>query len=128
MDDDVGFWDIIISTFWFMLLVAWFWMVIHVLADMFRDRELSGWAKALWALFIVVIPWLGVLVYLLTRGASMNERERERVLERQAMMRGYAQPSGGANLSGELRALAELRDSGVLTLAEYEQAKAKALT
>jgi Short C-terminal domain/Phospholipase_D-nuclease N-terminal len=128
MDDDFGLWDVIVSMFWFMLLVAWFWLILSILADLFRDRDMKGWGKALWALFIIVVPWLGALVYLLARGDSMHERERQRALDQQASMRAYMQPSTEAGLSKELRELAELRDSGVLTPAEYEQAKAKALS
>lgn len=128
MDDDFGFWDVIVSMFWFMLLVAWIWMIFHVLADLFRDRDLNGGAKALWALFIVIIPWLGVLIYILVRGDSMNAREQQRAREQQEYMRSYLQTAAGPGISQQLRELAELRDSGVLTPAEYEQAKAKALT
>lgn len=127
MDDDFGLWDVIVSMFWFMLLVAWFWLILSILADLFRDRDMSGWGKALWALFIIVVPWLGALIYLIARGGSMQERERQRALEHQASMRAYLQPQAEQGLSKELRELAELRDSGVLTPAEYEQAKAKAL-
>ena len=128
MDDDFGLWDVIVSMFWFMLLVAWFWLILNILSDLFRDRDLGGGAKALWALFIVVIPWLGALIYILVRGDSMHEREHQRALEQQEKMREYFQPPASeAGLSKELRDLAELRDKGVLTPAEYEQAKAKAL-
>ena len=128
MEDDFGLWEVIVSVFWFMLLVAWFWMIMNILADLFRDRELSGGAKALWALFIVVVPWLGVLIYILVRGDSMNAREQQRAKEHEASLRSYLQPTSTPGLAQQLRELAELRDSGVLTTAEYEQAKAKALT
>ena len=64
----------VISIFWFMILFAWIWLLISIFADLFRDHELSGWGKALWTLFIIVLPWLGALVYLIARGKSMNER------------------------------------------------------
>ena len=70
--------NVLVSIFWFMLLFAWIWLLITVFADIFRDHELSGWGKALWALFIIVIPWLGALVYLIARGRSMNERALSR--------------------------------------------------
>ena len=72
--DDFGLWDVFVSIFWFMLLFAWIWLLISIFADIFRDHELSGWGKALWGLFIIVVPWLGALVYLIARGRSMNER------------------------------------------------------
>lgn len=127
MEDDFGLWDVIVSMFWFMLLVAWFWLIMSILSDLFRDRDLRGGAKALWALFIVVVPWLGVLIYILVRGDSMNAREHQRALERQESMRAFLQPTATPSISDQLRDLTELRDQGVLTPAEYEQAKAKAL-
>jgi hypothetical protein len=66
------FWDILLSIFWFMLLFAWIWMLITILADIFRDHDLPGWRKAMWTLFIIVIPWLGALVYLVAR--TVDER------------------------------------------------------
>jgi len=126
MDDDYGLWDVLVSMFWFMLLVAWIWMIIAILTDIFRDRSLSGGSKALWALFIVLIPWLGALVYIFARGDSMNERNHQAALDQQAQMRAYVGTSG-SNVADELRGLAELRDSGVLSPEEYERAKAKVL-
>jgi hypothetical protein len=126
MDNGFGLWDVIVSTFWFMLLFAWIWMIIAILSDIFRDRTLSGGSKALWALFIVIIPWLGALVYIFARGDSMNERSHQAALDQQAQMRAYVGTSAPST-ADELRGLAELRDSGVLTPAEYEAAKAKVL-
>ena len=72
--DDFSFWDVFISIFWFMLLFAWIMILFRILADIFRDHSLSGWAKALWVIHIILFPWLGVLIYLIVRGRSMNER------------------------------------------------------
>jgi Phospholipase_D-nuclease N-terminal/Short C-terminal domain len=127
MDDDFGLWELIVSMFWFMLLVCWIWLLIAIITDIFRDRSLHGAGKALWTLLIVFLPWLGALLYLIVRGNSMNERTRQVALDNQAAMRAYISESAGTSVSEELRGLAELRDSGVLTPAEYEQAKAKAL-
>ena len=127
MDNDFGLWDVFVSMFWFMLLFAWIWMIIAILTDIFRDRTLNGGAKALWALFIVVIPWLGALVYIFARGDSMNDRNHQAAVEQQARMREYVGATPSTNVADELRGLAELRDSGVLTPAEYEAAKAKVL-
>jgi hypothetical protein len=128
MSDDFGLWEVIVSTFWFMLLIAWIWLFISIIADIFRDRSLGGWSKALWVLFLVVLPWIGALVYLIVRGSSMSERSIQSAQERDQQLRAYVQDAAGSkSVSDELRELAALRDSGVLSPAEYEQAKQKAL-
>ena len=127
--EDFSLWDVLVSMFWFMLLVAWIWLLISILGDIFRDSELSGGAKALWTFFIVVLPWLGALVYIFARGDSMNERSRQVAAENQSRMRAYVQEAAGttSSVSDELRKLAELRDQQILSQAEYDQAKAKVL-
>ena len=72
--DDFGLWDVFISVFWFMLLFAWIMLLFRIMADVFRDESLSGWGKAGWIILIIFFPWLGVLIYLIARGSSMNER------------------------------------------------------
>ena len=129
--EDFGLWDVIVSMFWFTLLMIWVWMLIAILGDIFRDRELSGARKAMWTAFIVILPWLGALCYIFARGNSMNERTIQARRDQEAQMRSFVQESvgkTGASVSDELRELVQLRDSGVLTVAEYEQAKAKVLT
>src|SRR4051812_24103004 len=74
MSNDFSIWDVFVSMFWFMLLFAWIMLLFHIIADIFRDRELSGFAKALWCLFLIFIPWIGALVYLIARGNSMAQR------------------------------------------------------
>src|SRR5688572_13991935 len=107
MDNDFGLWDVFVSMFWFMLLFAWIWMIIAILTDIFRDRTLNGGAKALWALFIVVIPWLGALVYIFARGDSMNERSHQAALDQQSRMREYVGATPSKNVADELKGLAE---------------------
>ncbi|MGZ4591954.1 MAG: SHOCT domain-containing protein [Actinomycetes bacterium] len=121
--------DVIVSIFWFMLLFAWIWLLIAILSDIFRDRELSGWGKALWTLFLIVVPWLGALVYLIARGASMNERNQQEMERRQALYHPSAvHPAAStASTADELAKLGDLRDRGALTTEEYERAKAKVL-
>lgn len=125
MSDDFGFWDVMVSIFWFTILLAWISLLVHILIDIFRDDTLGGGMKALWTIFIILIPWLGALVYLIARGDSMNKRNREAAMARMEMY--GAQRSSAPQVSEELQRLAELRDSGVLTPAEYDQAKAKVL-
>ena len=127
MSDDFGLWDVLVSMLWFGLLMTWIWMIIAILGDIFRDRDLSGGSKALWTAFIVIIPWLGALCYIFARGDSMNQRAHQSALDQQARMREYVAAAPAAGIADELRGLAELRDGGVLTPAEYERAKAKVL-
>jgi hypothetical protein len=130
--DDFGLWDVFVSVFWFMLLFAWISLVFRIIADIFRDHELGGGAKALWTIFVILVPWLGVLVYLIARGGSMNERAMKEAQAQDAQMRAYVQDAagtgGGSNVSSELKELAALRDSGALSPADYEAAKAKVLS
>ena len=125
MSDDFGFWDVMLSIFWFTILLAWISLLVHILIDIFRDDTLGGGMKALWSIFIILIPWLGALVYLISRGDSMNKRNREAAMARMEMY--GAQRPAAPQVSEELQRLAELRDSGVLTPVEYDQAKAKVL-
>ena len=125
MSDDFGFWDVMLSIFWFTILLAWISLLVHILIDIFRDDTLGGGMKAVWTIFIILIPWLGALVYLISRGDSMNKRNREAAMARMEMY--GAQRPAAPQVSEELQRLAELRDSGVLTPVEYDQAKAKVL-
>jgi hypothetical protein len=128
MDDNFGLWEVLVSTFWFMLLFAWIWLLIAILSDIFRDHELSGGAKALWTLFLIFLPWLGALIYLIARGKSMNERNVRAAKEHEAQVRAYVQDAAGTSTADELRKLNELRDSGAISAEDYEKAKAKALS
>jgi len=129
MTEDFDFWDVILSMFWFMLLVAWIWLIIAILGDIFRDRELNGGAKALWTLFLIFLPWLGALVYLLVRGNSMNARSVQAAQDHEESVRAYVRDAAGTtSTADELRKLAELRDGGVITPADYELAKSKVLS
>lgn len=121
--------EVMASIFWFMLLVAWFWLMVVVISDLFRDKDLSGWAKGLWCLFVIVLPWLGVLMYLIVRGRSMNERALQASRESDKAFRSYVQEAagGGSGVADELAKLADLRDRGVITPSDYDAAKARLL-
>jgi hypothetical protein len=126
--DDFGLWDVIVSMFWFMLLFAWIWLLISILGDIFRDRELGGGAKALWVVLLIFLPWIGAVAYLIARGNSMNERTRQAHEEQQAQMRSYIKETAGTTgVADQLKDLAALRDSGAISDAEYDQAKLKIL-
>jgi hypothetical protein len=127
--DDFGLWDVIVSMFWFMLLFAWIWLLISILGDIFRDRELGGGAKALWVVLLIFLPWIGAVAYLIARGNSMNERTRQAAEAQQAQMASYIKETAGTTgVSDQLKDLAALRDSGSISDAEYDQAKLKILS
>jgi Short C-terminal domain/Phospholipase_D-nuclease N-terminal len=121
-----AFWTIVEIFLW----VLWFWILIWILIDIFRSRDLSGWAKALWLLFIIFIPLIGVLVYLIVRGGSMHERAVQQAQQQDREFRSYVQDAAGSQASpaDQLAKLADLRDRGVITAEEFEREKAKILT
>jgi hypothetical protein len=122
-------WELVVSIFWFMLLVAWFWLLITIIGDLFRDDALSGGAKAGWCIFVILVPWLGVLTYLLVRGHSMGERAARETARNEKAFRNYVREaaSTGGGVADELGRLAEMRDSGQITPEEYQQAKQRVL-
>ena len=126
----MSLWDVLVSIFWFMMLFAWIWLLITILSDVFRDHELSGWAKAGWIFFLIVVPWLGALTYLIVRGRSMNERTQLQVQRQDHAFRQYVQEAAApaqVSTADELAKLADLRDRGAISGADYELAKAKVL-
>ena len=114
---------------WWFLLFAWIVVLFRVIADIFRSPDLGGGAKALWVIFVIIIPWLGVLVYLIARGHKMTAHDVQQAQARDAEFRSYVQdvagPSGGA--ADELAKLADLKARGVITEDEFAQQKAKLL-
>jgi hypothetical protein len=122
--------DLFWAMLWFFLFFVWIWLLITVFADIFRSDDLSGWGKALWVLFVIILPYLGVLVYLIARGKSMQERAINQAAEQEKRTRAYIQEvsaSSGASTADELAKLAQLKDSGVLTEEEFAAQKAKVL-
>ena len=115
---------------WFFLWIAWLMLLFKVIFDIFRSKDLGGVGKALWALFVIIVPWLGVLVYLIARGRSMTDRDLEAAKAQQDAFREYVVQTAGSGTSSaaeDITKLAQLRDSGVLTDAEFAQQKAKLL-
>ncbi|WP_375688133.1 SHOCT domain-containing protein [Pseudooceanicola sp. LIPI14-2-Ac024] len=129
MEDSFGFFDLIWSMFWFFLLIAWFWVLISVLADIFRSKDLGGFAKAIWVAFVILIPWLGVLVYLIARGHKMQENTIEAAASLEKQQRDYIRSVTGSSGSTaeELEKLASLKEKGVITDAEFAAQKSKIL-
>jgi len=117
---DVSFGQLLLSILYIFLLVIFFWLLITVFGDLFR-RKMSGGAKAAWILFIILVPYVGILVYLIARGHSWAEDHQKWAQEDMAMARKQL----GVNVGDELQKLSALHDQGKLTDAEFETAKAK---
>lgn len=119
------FWTMLMIFFW----VLWFVLLFRVIGDIFRDDALGGWGKAGWSFFVILLPFLGVFVYLIARGRGMGERELKRVQRNEEQFRSYVRESAGpATPAEELSRLADLKNRGEITAAEFEQAKAKVLS
>jgi membrane protein implicated in regulation of membrane protease activity len=119
-----AFWTILEIFLW----IIWIWILIYVFIDIFRSSDLSGWGKALWFIFVLFIPLIGVLVYLIARGGKMHERAVREAQQQDQEARRYIQEAAGSQSSADqLAKLADLRDRGVITPAEFEAQKAKIL-
>ena len=124
----------LLNLFWTMLelflWVLWFYLLFIVILDIFRSHDLGGWGKTLWLIFVIVLPFLGVFVYLIARGGSMGERNARQAQAADAQARAYIQSAAGPSTStaDELTKLAALRDQGVITDAEFATQKAKVLS
>ena len=124
---DYPFLEILGTMVLFFLWVGWFWVLISVIGDLFRRHDLGGWGKALWILFVVVAPFLGVFVYLIAQGREMAERNVERAKENEAAFSEYVRRSGGGGSADEIAKAKQLLDSGAINQAEFDQIKARAL-
>jgi ABC-type multidrug transport system fused ATPase/permease subunit len=119
-----AFWTILMIFLW----VIWFWILITIFIDIFRSHDLSGWAKALWFIFVLFLPLLGVLVYLIARGSKMHEHAARDAAAQEQQFRQYVQEAAGeGSTADQLTKLAGLRDRGVITAEEFERQKAKIL-
>jgi len=122
--------EVFLSMLWFFLFFIWIYMLITVFSDIFRSHDMSGWAKALWLIFVIVLPYLGVFVYLIARGGSMAERSIRSQQRSQAQFDDYVRTvasTGPSSVAVELEHLAKLRDQGTITGEEFATLKAKAL-
>jgi hypothetical protein len=117
-------WSMIIFFFW----VIWIWIVITVLIDVFRRHDIGGFAKALWVIFVVILPWLGVLIYLIVEHDGMRDRSVKQAQAQQAAFDDYVRDrAGGGGTAAEIAKAKELLDAGTITQAEFDALKAKAL-
>lgn len=115
------------SLLWFFMFFIWIWILITVFADVFRSHDLSGWAKAIWVIFVICVPYLGVFVYLIARGHKMSEHAQETMKAQQEAQRQYIQQAAGTTGSAadELARLSDLKDKGVIDEGEFQKLKAK---
>ena len=121
-------WDFFVWFFWFYVLVSCIWIFITVIVDVFRDHTLNGWAKALWVLFLVVLPFLAALIYLIVRGRNMAERGAARSREATAETTEYIRSVAGTNsAAAEIESAKRLLDSGAITQGEFDTLKSRAL-
>jgi hypothetical protein len=117
---------------YFFLFIIWIWLLITVFIDIFRSRDMGGGAKALWCIFVIVLPFLGVFVYLIARGGKMQERAASDAAQQQKAFDSYVKQAagtaaGGDGVADQLSKLADLKAKGVITDAEFEAQKSKVL-
>jgi hypothetical protein len=114
------------SLLWFTLFFIWIWLLIIVFSDIFRSHDLGGWAKGLWVIFIIFLPYLGVFVYLIARGHKMSEHAAQDAASADAATRDYIQNVvGSGSPSEELAKLADLKQKGVIDEAEFNKLKSQ---
>ncbi|MCH0543379.1 SHOCT domain-containing protein [Streptomyces sp. MUM 203J] len=134
--DDYPLLDLFWTMFWFFIWILWLFLLFRVIMDLFRDHELNGWAKAGWLVLCIVLPYLGVLLYVIVRGRSMGRREAQQARENEAAFKAYVREAAGQGEGGgakrathvdELARLAELKEKGALSEEEFQRAKDKLL-
>jgi hypothetical protein len=124
----------LLNVFWtifeIFLWVIWIWVLVAVFIDIFRSPDLSGWGKALWFLFVLLIPLIGVLVYLIARGGSMHDRAARQAQQQDEAFRSYVKQTAADSpdaTADQIAKLADLRDRGVITSEDFERGKTKIL-
>ncbi|MFI6483462.1 SHOCT domain-containing protein [Nonomuraea sp. NPDC050663] len=129
--DDYPLLNLFWTMMWFFVWVVWLFLLFRIVMDIFSSDDLSGWGKAGWTALVVLLPYIGVLVYLIARGRSMNERQLKRAADQEQAFKSYirqnAGPAEGVDVPAQLEKLASLKQRGTLSDTEYEQAKAKIL-
>ena len=121
------FLDVVWTMLLFFLWVVWFWLLFTVFADVFRRTDLSGWGKTGWIVFTIVLPFLGVFVYLITQGSGMTERNLQRTQAARADFDEYVRDTAGGGAAAEIERAKKLLDSGAINQAEFDSIKQKAL-
>jgi Short C-terminal domain/Phospholipase_D-nuclease N-terminal len=121
------FLDVMWTMFVFFLWILWFWLLFTVFADVFRRHDISGWGKAGWLIFTILLPFLGVFVYLISQGQGMTERNIERAKAQQSQFDSYVRETAGGGAASEIAHAKQLLDSGAITEPEFQALKQKAL-
>ena len=124
---NISFGDLLLLVVEVFLFVIWIWILFTIIGDLFRDHEMSGWAKALWIIVLVFIPFLGALIYLIARGSGMRERALKAQAEAKHHMDAYIQQQAHSSPADELHKLSDLKEKGAISAEEFEKAKAKLL-
>jgi hypothetical protein len=127
----------LLDVFWtmleFFLWILWFFLLFRIIGDIFRNHDSSGWTKALWLIFVIILPFLGVLVYVIVNGSGMSRRDIAQTQQREEAVQAYVRQAvgttggGGSGHVDDLARLADLKEKGAISEAEFEQAKAKIL-
>ncbi|MFD3946639.1 SHOCT domain-containing protein [Streptomyces sp. NPDC058579] len=131
--DDYPLLNVFWTMLWFFIWIMWLFLLFKVITDIFRDHELHGWAKAGWLILCILLPYIGVLIYVIARGKGMSQRDVKQAKESEAAFQSYIRKTAGTGGEGkghadELARLAELKDKGAITDEEFEKAKAKVLS
>ena len=117
-------WDVLVI----FAFVIWFWLLVVVFGDVFRRRDISGWGKAGWIILVIVLPYLGVFIYLIAEGHHMAERNAEQMSAARAQQDDYIKSVAGSSPADQIAQAKQLLDSGAITQAEFDGLKAKALS
>jgi hypothetical protein len=125
---DISFGELLLLTFEIFLFVIWIWILFTIITDLFRDHELSGWWKAVWVFFLIFIPVITALIYLIVRGSGMRDRTIKAQADAKKHFDEYVREQATTTPADELHKLNELREKGALSQAEFDQAKAKLLS
>jgi Short C-terminal domain/Phospholipase_D-nuclease N-terminal len=124
---DVSFGDLLLTVFEIFLFVIWIWILFTIIGDLFRDHDMSGFSKAIWIIFLVFIPYISMIVYLIARGSGMRARTLQAQSEAKAHFDEYVRTQAHTSPADELHKLADLREKGALSPEEFDRAKAKLL-
>ena len=127
---DWGTGQVFLEMLYFFLFIIWIWLLIVVFGDIFRSHDIGGFAKAIWVIFVIILPYLGVFVYLIARGGKMAEHAQQAAQAQNAAFTQAVQQAAGTtgSTADELARLADLKANGTITDAEFEPAKAKAIS